>query len=104
MIVGSPGKGGGAGGRIAVYYDGSDFTGWYKAYGGWSSLQRGGAGTVYLQRKLPAPFTRLIIDSGSPADNGDMVGAQSHTVRNLVTMSYIFIGGLMLAIDVFLHL
>lgn len=59
--------GGGGGGRIAVYYTGeSTFIGSYQAYGGSSSVEKGGAGTVYVENRknISAPHRILRINNG----------------------------------------
>lgn len=52
--------GGGAGGRLAVYYTSSEFTGQFQAYGGPSFTGYGGAGTVYVDT---GSKTKLIVDN-----------------------------------------
>ena len=62
----SPYGGGGAGGRIAVYYNGNyTYIGSYQSYGGTSQAERGGAGTVYIQnnRNASQPYRILRIDN-----------------------------------------
>ena len=62
-----PYGGGGAGGRIAVYYNGNyTFIGSYQSRGGTSQAERGGAGTVYIEnnRNSSQPFRTLRIDNG----------------------------------------
>lgn len=60
----SPYVGGGAGGRIAVYYNGNyTFIGSFQSYGGTSHAERGGAGTVYTEnnRNASRPYRTLRI-------------------------------------------
>ena len=64
---GTPYGGGGAGGRIAVYYNGTyTFIGSFQSYGGASQAERGGAGTVYIEnnRNASHPHRALRIDNG----------------------------------------
>ena len=42
-------SGGGAGGRVAVYYTTSEWNGQMTAYGGASAAGYGGSGTVYVE-------------------------------------------------------
>ena len=61
-----PYGGSGAGGRIAVYYNGNyTFIGSYQSHGGTSQAERGGAGTVYIQnnRNASQPYRILRIDN-----------------------------------------
>jgi len=57
---GTSSTGGGAGGRVAVYYTSSEYTGEFTAYGGQSSAGYGGAGTVY---ESSGSKTKLFIDN-----------------------------------------
>ena len=62
----SPYAGGGAGGRIAVYYNGNyTFIGSFQSYGGTSQAEWGGAGTVYREnnRNASRPYRTLRIDN-----------------------------------------
>ncbi|XP_038052472.1 uncharacterized protein LOC119725183 [Patiria miniata] len=52
--------GGGAGGRIAVYYTNNHFIGDFEATGGASSYEPGGPGTVYLHKLQPRNGTTLL--------------------------------------------
>ena len=63
---GTPYGGGGAGGRIAVYYNGNyTFIGSYQSAGGGSQAERGGAGTVYIEnnKNVSQPYRILRIDN-----------------------------------------
>ena len=60
--------GGGGGGRISVDFDNRTFIGKIEAFGGASSHEPGGAGTVYLHNNMK-DFNELIVDNnnvGSP--------------------------------------
>jgi hypothetical protein len=57
---GTSSTGGGAGGRVAVYYTSSEYTGEFTAYGGQSSGDYGGAGTVYVDT---GSKTKIIVDN-----------------------------------------
>ena len=62
----APYAGGGAGGRIAVYYNGSyTFIGSFQSYGGTSGAEWGGAGTVYIEnnQNVSHPYRTLRIDN-----------------------------------------
>lgn len=62
-----PYGGGGAGGRIAVYYNGNyTFIGSYQSHGGASQAEQGGAGTVYIENNQNSsqPYRILTIDNG----------------------------------------
>lgn len=62
----APYGGGGAGGRIAVYYNGSyTFIGSFQSYGGISQAEWGGAGTVYIKnnQNMSQPYSILRIDN-----------------------------------------
>ena len=53
--------GGGAGGRIAAYYESTRFAGKFSAHGGASRSEAGGPGTVFLSRN--ATHTTMVIDN-----------------------------------------
>ena len=53
--------GGGAGGRIAVHYHATRFSGTFSAHGGSSRSEAGGPGTIYLSEN--ATFKTLIVDN-----------------------------------------
>ncbi|MEI6075098.1 MAG: hypothetical protein WCS94_05960 [Verrucomicrobiota bacterium] len=72
---GGNGVAGGAGGRLALYYTASTFTGSSTAFGG-AGAAYGGAGTVYLK---PAAGTGRVV-----LDNGGNGGAQTPLVSPLV--------------------
>ena len=74
---GTPHGGGGAGGRLAVYYRGrKTYIGTLEAYGGGSSVEKGGAGTVYIQdsSNSSSPHRKLVIDNGIQSSNPSRVG------------------------------
>ena len=63
----TPYGGGGAGGRLALYYWGKrTFIGKQEAYGGRSSVEKGGAGTIYVQddSNSSSIYRKLVIDNG----------------------------------------
>ena len=60
-------SGGGAGGRIAIYYDMNDFAGTVSAIVG-SGGQRGGAGTIYT-KDASETYGEVVIDSGGVSGN-----------------------------------
>ena len=63
---GSNQTGGGAGGRIAIYYAVKEFDGAFRASGGDSALSPGGAGTVFAQYTTDsATSTYLYVDAGT---------------------------------------
>ncbi|ACL03932.1 hypothetical protein Dalk_2239 [Desulfatibacillum aliphaticivorans] len=68
------GAGGGAGGRIAVYYNTDNSTTVMQAFGGWSEVQYGGAGTVFT-KAASALYGDLIIDNNgvSGADTSQVL-------------------------------
>ena len=65
LILGTINTGGGGGGRIAVYYSTSGYTGDFTAYGGQSTAGYGGAGTVY---ESSSTKTKIIVDNRVPHD------------------------------------
>src|SRR6185503_11798529 len=70
-VAGTPspgGSGGGSGGRIAVYYTTSTFSGAIRALGSGSGSQRGGAGTV-LTKAGVARATITIANTGGDLSN-----------------------------------
>lgn len=67
FMGGTPYGGGGAGGRLALYYGGrKTFIGTLEAYGGRSSVEKGGAGTIYIQDNSNASsiHRKLVINNG----------------------------------------
>ena len=61
---GSNSGGGGAGGRIAVYFaENSTYTGYFRAMGGTSQFEVGGAGTIFLYHLVHTHRT-LLLDNG----------------------------------------
>ena len=65
--TGSYSCGGGGGGRIAVHYVTSEFTGQYQAYGGLSDTAPGGPGTIYVEEiKSDRNNKYVIVDAGAP--------------------------------------
>jgi hypothetical protein len=67
-LTGLASTGGGAGGRVAITYTDSEFTGSYVAYGGRSAHSTGGAGTVYVNA---GSKSKLYIDN-KQASNVDV--------------------------------
>lgn len=65
-LVGSTNTCGGGGGRVAVYYTSSEWTGYMKAYGGEAEAERsGGAGTVFEEYVISGGTERrLTVDNG----------------------------------------
>ena len=64
-LTGSASTGGGAGGRVAITYTDSEFTGSYVAYGGPSAHSPGGAGTVHINANSKS---KLYIDNKQATD------------------------------------
>lgn len=69
--------GGGAGGRIALYHSGFiTYLGTYQAYGGRSSAEIGGAGSIYIEnrRNTSKLYRSLRIDNQVPTKRNQLIG------------------------------
>jgi hypothetical protein len=70
-------SGGGGGGRLAVYYTGNNtYIGSYQAFGGSSSTEKGGAGTIYIEdrKNISNPYRTLRVNNGVPRTRMLLVG------------------------------
>lgn len=80
---GSGSGGGGAGGRFALYHTGSiTYLGAYQAYGGRSSTEVGGAGSVYIedQKNHTKLHRSLRIDNGVATKRAQQIGEISELI------------------------
>lgn len=75
--AGSSNAGGGAGGRIAVYHEGDNtYLGKYLLFGGTSTSEKGGAGTLYIEdcKNASKLHRTLKIDNGVYTKRSQLIG------------------------------